>query len=63
MAGTASKAQFRLYNIQGRLIRSLAIKAGATTSVSIADCARGIYFGRLTVGGREYGVRIVSIRP
>jgi beta-galactosidase len=63
MAGTTSKAMFRLYNIQGRLIRSWAIKAGAKTSVTIADCARGMYFGRLTVNGREYGMRVVAMRP
>jgi beta-galactosidase len=63
MAGAPSRAQFKLYNIQGRLVRSWTISAGMRTSVSINDCARGIYYGRLSVGGKEYGLRVVSIRP
>jgi len=63
MAGSASKPQFRLYNIQGRLIRSWTVDAGTNTSVSINGCARGIYYGRLTADGKEYGLRVVSMRP
>jgi hypothetical protein len=60
---TLLKTKFRLYNIQGRLIRSWDINAGTKTSVSTAECGRGIYFGRLSSGGREYGLRIVALKP
>ncbi len=62
-AGYAGKAQFRLYNIQGRMLRAWTIGAGKNTSVPVSDYARGIYYGSLTVSGRDYGMKVMAIRP
>jgi beta-galactosidase len=61
--GLSSKALFRLYTIQGRLIKSWDIATGTKTALSLAKYGRGIYCGRLTDGVREYGMRIVALRP
>jgi hypothetical protein len=62
-AGAAVKPRFSLYNMQGRLVRSRTVEAGARTLLPIDDCGRGMYLGRLTAGTREYVLRVVSIRP
>ncbi|MGB7569720.1 MAG: hypothetical protein WBM07_17785 [Chitinivibrionales bacterium] len=58
--GASIKPRFMLYTMQGRLVRSWVVEPGAKTLLPIKDCARGMYFGRLTAGNKEYGLRIVS---
>ena len=62
-AGMSAKPRFMLYNIQGRLVRSWAVEAGAKTLLPVKDLAHGMYFGRLAEGRKEYGLRIVSMGP
>ena len=59
VAGAAAKPRFMLYTMQGRLVRSRAVAAGAKTLVSITDLAPGIYFGKLTAGSKEYRLRVM----
>jgi beta-galactosidase len=62
-ADAGLKPKFRLYNMQGRLVRSLTIEPGPETLLPVNDCARGMYLGRLTTGSKEYCLRLLSIRP
>jgi beta-galactosidase len=63
MAGASAKPRFSLYNMQGRLVRSWAVDADGVTQLPVNDCAWGMYVGKLTAQGREYGLHVVSIRP
>ena len=42
---------------------SWTVKAGTKTAIDITGCGRGIYFGRLSAGGREYAIRVVALQP
>jgi hypothetical protein len=63
MATANSKPRFNLYNMQGRLVRAWMVETGSETVLPVDDCASGMYFGRLTAGHKEYGLRVAAIRP
>jgi hypothetical protein len=63
MAGANVKPMFKLYNMQGRLVRAWMVETGSETVLPVDDCASGMYFGRLTAGHKEYGLRVAAIRP
>jgi beta-galactosidase len=58
----ASSAVFRLYTVQGHLIQSWTVPAAVNIQVKSGMLARGIYLGKLTVGGHEFASRIITVR-
>ena len=50
-----------LYNMQGRLIKSRIVDAGAETILPVNDYARGMYLGMLVAGGKEYRLHVISL--
>jgi hypothetical protein len=62
-AGGQENACLRLYNLQGRQIRTWNIVAGEKTTVSINGFGRGIYYGKLIRGNTERLVKVMAVRP
>ena len=65
-AGTAvatAKPRFRLYDIQGRLVRSWTPRAGNLMSIDLAGCAGGIYYGTFTMGDLRGSLKAVAVKP
>lgn len=62
--GVASPARFSMYTMQGRLVRSREIGAGAagTSMIRLAECAQGVYYVKLTLGNKTYFTTIASMR-
>jgi beta-galactosidase len=58
---TQAAAKFSLYNAQGRLMRAWTLATGKKASVNIAHLSRGVYYGRLTINGREYVADAVPV--
>jgi len=54
-------ATFTLYTVQGRAVQCWTMPAAATMQVKMDLMARGVYLGKLIVGGHEFASRILTV--
>jgi alpha-L-fucosidase len=61
IGGGVSSAILTLYTVQGRAVQSWTMPAAPKIQVTTRMLARGIYLGRLMVGGHEFTTRVLEV--
>ncbi len=61
-SGASVKARLNIYNLQGRLVKSVALAAGGKALIGVNGFAQGIYYGKLTCAGKDCFTKIFTVR-